>query len=92
MIKTIQDYQVFDASNEREEIQNRALGISEEIDAQNKLLENLDTDLEKANENVDRITQMTKALVKKSGGSRGFCIIIVLSVILVFLIFLCIYS
>ena len=69
-----------------------SLGISEEIDSQNKLLEGLDTDLDTANQNVDRITQMTKALVKKSGGSRGFCIIIVLSIILVFLVFLCIYS
>ena len=69
-----------------------SLGISEEIDSQNKLLEGLDTELDTANQNVDRITQMTKALVKKSGGSRGFCIIIVLSIILVFLVFLCIYS
>ena len=69
-----------------------SLGISEEIDSQNKLLEGLDADLDTANQNVDRITQMTKALVKKSGGSKGFCILIILSVILVFLVFLCIYS
>ena len=69
-----------------------SLGISEEIDSQNILLNRLEVDVDKANESVDRLTQTTKAMVKKAGGKRNLCIIISLTLVLLLLIFLVIYT
>lgn len=69
-----------------------SLGISEEIDSQNLMLNKLEVDVEKANESVDRLTQTTKLMVKKAGGKRNFCIVVTLTLILLFLIFLVIYT
>lgn len=68
-----------------------SLNISQEIDSQNALLNKLEVDLETANDNITRVTQATKALVKKAGGPKTFCIIIALWVVLLFLVFLFIY-
>ena len=69
-----------------------SLGISEEIDSQNLMLNKLEVDVEKANESVDRLTQTTKLMVKKAGGKRNLCIVVTLTLILLFLIFLVIYT
>lgn len=69
-----------------------SLSISQEIDSQNALLNKLDGDIETANDNITRITESTKAMVKKAGGPKTFCIIIALWVVLLFLVFLFIYT
>ena len=69
-----------------------SLGISEEIDSQNVLLNKLEVDLETANENADRLTKTTKEMVKKAGGPKNFCIILTLSIVLVILFLLVIYT
>lgn len=69
-----------------------SLGISEEIDHQNNMLNKLEVDLETANDNVGRLTQTTKAMVKKAGGSKNLCIIISLVIVLLILTFLVIYT
>ena len=68
-----------------------SLNISEELDCQNNLLNKLEVDLETANENVDRLTKTTRAMVKKAGGPKSLCLIIVLIAVLLFLIFLVVY-
>jgi syntaxin 6 len=69
-----------------------SLGISEEIDSQNILLNRLEGDVETAHENVNLLTKTTQAMVKKAGGSKNFCIILALTILLLFLIFLIIYT
>jgi syntaxin 8 len=69
-----------------------SLSISQEIDSQNKLLTVLDEDMETANDNIARITESTKAMVKKAGGPKTFCIIVALWIVLLFLVFLFIYT
>ena len=69
-----------------------SLIIGEEIDKQNITIDKLEVDLETANDNVSRLTQATKAMVKKAGGSKNLCIIIALIIVLVILTFLVIYT
>jgi t-SNARE complex subunit (syntaxin) len=69
-----------------------SLNISEEIDTQNRMLTKLEVDMDSAKENVDNLTERTKELVKRSGGPKMFCIIVTLTVILIVLIFLVIYT
>lgn len=45
----------------------RSLEISKELDQQNKMLENVNTDFEEAIGGLDAVTRKTKELIKKSG-------------------------
>lgn len=65
-----------------------SLTISKEIDLQNIMLTKLDEDAEAAQSRTDVLIKKTKELVAKSGGTKNFCIIVVLTLILLFLIFL----
>eukprot|EP00596_Hydrurales_sp_CCMP1899_P001517 CAMPEP_0119043534 /NCGR_PEP_ID=MMETSP1177-20130426/23149_1 /TAXON_ID=2985 /ORGANISM="Ochromonas sp, Strain CCMP1899" /LENGTH=100 /DNA_ID=CAMNT_0007011835 /DNA_START=379 /DNA_END=678 /DNA_ORIENTATION=- len=47
-----------------------SLGISEEIDSQNIMLNKLEVDVETAHENVNLLTKTTQTMVKKAGGSK----------------------
>jgi t-SNARE complex subunit (syntaxin) len=69
-----------------------SLTISKEIDTQNRLLDNLEVDVDRAKESTDSILKRTKELVAKSGGYKMVCIIVVLIAILILLIFLVIYT
>lgn len=68
-----------------------SLTISKEIDTQNKLLTNLEVDVERAKDSTDSIVNRTKDLVAKSGGSKVICVIIVLVVILIVLTYMVIF-
>ena len=63
-----------------------------EITAQNKMIDELDEDMDQAQGNIDLVTAKTKDLIKKSGGCQWFALIVCLVVILVALAFLVIYS
>jgi hypothetical protein len=69
-----------------------SLGISKEIDMQNRMIDNLAEDTEKVQTQADLITKQTSELIKKSGGPKTFCFIVVLSCILAFLTILVIYT
>mmetsp|Transcript_10217 Transcript_10217/g.17092 ORF Transcript_10217/g.17092 Transcript_10217/m.17092 type:complete len:129 (+) Transcript_10217:101-487(+) len=69
-----------------------SLTISKEIDTQNRLLNTLDMDVERAQADTDDLMKRTKELVKKSGGTKIFCTIVVLSVVLVLLFLLVLYT
>ena len=45
----------------------RSLEISKELDQQNKMLENVNTDFEEAIGGLDAVTKKTQELIKKSG-------------------------
>lgn len=56
------------------------------------MLSNLEVDMEQGQEKVNMLTQKTKELVKKAGGCRNFGIILALTLIFLFLLFLVIYT
>ena len=69
-----------------------SMGIHEELSSQNKMLDGLDGDLDKAALNLDIVTKKTQELIKKSGGCKYFAIIVCLSVTLLILFLLIIYT
>ncbi|KAJ1404504.1 hypothetical protein B484DRAFT_313887, partial [Ochromonadaceae sp. CCMP2298] len=69
-----------------------SLTISREIDTQNRLLSSLDMEVEKNQETTSDIMQKTKDLVKKTGGTKMFCTILVLTAVLFVLVLLVIYT
>lgn len=66
--------------------------ISKEIETQNKSLDNLELDVERAKESTDSILKKTRELVSKSGGYKMVCIIVALLAILIVLVLMVIYS
>lgn len=69
-----------------------SLSISKEINTQNRMLDELDEQTDRAEDIVKNLTNKTKELVKKSGGTKMVCAIITLTLVLLFLIFLVIYT
>mmetsp|Transcript_24074 Transcript_24074/g.27862 ORF Transcript_24074/g.27862 Transcript_24074/m.27862 type:complete len:139 (+) Transcript_24074:267-683(+) len=69
-----------------------SLGISEELGFQNKMLDEMEDDLDNATMNLNKITKKTRELIQKSGGKRNFMIILGMSCVVVLLLFLIIYS
>ncbi len=69
-----------------------SLGISKEIDLQNRMLDELQEDTERAQTHADLITKQTQDLIKKAGGPRTFCFIAALTCIFVVLALLVIYT
>jgi len=69
-----------------------SLGISEELGHQNKMLDEMEDDLDTAATNVNFITKKTRALIKQSGGKKTFLIIISLVLVVIILLFLIVYS
>ena len=69
-----------------------SLTISNEISSQNKMISDLDTDVETAEAKTTNLIDKTKDIIKKTGGFKEWCIILVLFAILLLLIFLVIYT
>ncbi|EQC32421.1 hypothetical protein, variant 1 [Saprolegnia diclina VS20] len=66
--------------------------ISAELDTQNHMLDEVNADTDRAQDNLDVITQKTRELVKQAGGMQNFCIIIALSLVLIILTYLVIMT
>jgi len=66
--------------------------ISEELGQQNKMLDSMETDLDEAGDNLDIVTRSTKQLIAKSGGMSSFCLIAALSMVVLVLVFLVLYT
>ena len=69
-----------------------SLSISKEIDSQNEMLDELDEEVNAAQETADVLTKKTAELVKLSGGPKQFCAILILSAILFILVLLVLYT
>lgn len=52
-----------------------SLTISKEIELQNRMLSNLEDEIDDATDKAQSLTARTKELVKKSGGPKTFCLI-----------------
>jgi syntaxin 6 len=66
--------------------------ISNEISSQNKMLDDLETDIENVESKTASLIQKTKDLVKKTGGAKEWCIILVLAMIVLILMLLILYT
>lgn len=69
-----------------------SLTISSELDQQNRMLDDMEDDLGQTNEDLDLLTRKTRELIQKSGGQKTFCIIVALTLVVIFLIFLILYT
>jgi len=69
-----------------------SINITEELDSQNRLLDDMENDIEKATTSLGLITSKTKELIKKSGGKKYFLIIVSLTLVVIVLIMLILYT
>ncbi|KAG6577886.1 syntaxin-61 [Phytophthora cinnamomi] len=69
-----------------------SLNISTELDTQNKMLDDLNDDTDKAKQALEAVTRQTQELIKQSGGMKNFIVIIVLVLILLLLTYLVIMT
>ena len=69
-----------------------SLGIHEELNQQNIMLDEMENELDKATTNLGLVTKKTKELIQKSGGKRNFLIILAMSIVVVILLLLIIYT
>ena len=69
-----------------------SMAISDELQAQNQILDDMDEDLEQATEHLDFVTRKTKEFIAQSGGTKNCILIATLSGIVVLLILLIVYT
>jgi len=69
-----------------------SLGISEELNHQNKMLYEMEDELDQATTDLNMLTRKTREMIKQSGGKKNFLIIIGMSFVVILLLFLVIYS
>lgn len=78
-------------SQSAERLGQLSMNIHEELGQQNKMLDDMESDLDKASTRLDIVTAKTRELIKRSGGVKYFLIIVVLTLVMLFLFFLVIY-
>lgn len=66
--------------------------ITEELDYQNKVLDDIENDLDTATDNLGLVTRKTKELITKAGGKQNFLLILVLVGIMLLLVFMIVYT
>ena len=79
-------------SQSAERLGQMSMPISEELGQQNTMLDEMDTDLDQAGENLDYVTRKTKEFIEKSGGTKNYIIIAGLSGVVILLFFLILYT
>lgn len=75
-----------------ERLGSLSMTISDELNQQNRMLDDMDRDLEEAGNNLDYVTQKTKEFIEKSGGAQNFMLILTLIVIAIVLFLLILYT
>lgn len=78
-------------SQSAERLGTLSLQIGDEIGQQNKMLDEMESDLERADEDLDILTRQTKKFIELSGGTKNCVIIAVLATVVVVLLILLIY-
>ena len=79
-------------SQSAERLGKMSMTISEELGQQNQMLDEMDSDLGQASENLDMVTRKTRELIQKSGGQRTFVLIVGLILVVIILVFLILYT
>jgi hypothetical protein len=75
-----------------ERLNKLSLEISEELEGHNKILDDMDSDFDDANDNLNAITRKTQEFIELSGGTKNLVIILTLSIICIILFFLILYT
>lgn len=75
-----------------ERLGSLSMAISDELNQQNQMLDDMDNDLEEAGNNLDYVTKKTNEFIEKSGGSKNFMLILILIVIAIVLFLLILYT
>mmetsp|Transcript_11416 Transcript_11416/g.34654 ORF Transcript_11416/g.34654 Transcript_11416/m.34654 type:complete len:152 (-) Transcript_11416:338-793(-) len=87
-----QEEQLSELAKSANRLGDLSLIISGEISEQNRMLDDVEKDLDRASDLMDALRSKTKKLIEKSGGFSWFSLIIVLSIIMVVLFMLVIYT
>lgn len=66
--------------------------VSRELDEQTIMLDELDMEVEKAEDGLAKVNAQAAELVRKSGGPKWFCVIVWLVLVILFLLFLLVYT
>jgi SNARE domain len=74
-----------------ERLGQMSMQISEELGFQNKILTEMDQDLDEAYDNLDMVTRKTQDFIKASGGTKNLVIILALVLVIVILVLLILY-
>lgn len=90
MVRQDQGLDILAQSAER--LGQMSMTISDELNQQNKMLDEMDSDLDIAGENLDYVTRKTKEFIDKAGGTKNFLIIAALTGVIVVLFFLILYT
>jgi hypothetical protein len=69
-----------------------SMAISDELGQQNRILDDMQDDLEEASGNLDVLTRKTKEFIDQSGGTKNFMVILCLSIVVVVLVLLILYT
>ena len=69
-----------------------SMNIHEELGQQNKLLDDMEEDLDRTTVQLGFVTRKTRELILKSGGKKNFLLVAGLSLVVVILVFLIIYT
>ena len=69
-----------------------SLVIGEEIEDQNRMLDEVERDMDRASEMMDVLRRKTAKLVAKSGGCAWFSVVATLGAVMVVLLFLVVYT
>jgi hypothetical protein len=75
-----------------ERLGEMSMQIHEELGQQNRILTEMDDELDEANQNLDLVTRKTKEFIQASGGTKNFVVILTLAVIVLVLFFLILYT
>jgi methyl-accepting chemotaxis protein len=87
-----QDHGLEMLAQSAERLGNLSMAISDELNQQNQMLDDMDRDLDEAGNNLDYVTQKTKEFIEQSGGMQNFMLILTLIVIAIVLFLLILYT
>lgn len=68
-----------------------AVDLNDNNKIQSELVENLDKEIEETSGNIELMTNATNKLIKNSGGKVRFCLIILMSAIVIILILVLVF-
>jgi SNARE domain len=90
MVRQDQGLEMLAQSAER--LGQMSMTISDELGQQNRMLDEMDTDLDAAGEDLDYVTRRTREFVDRAGGTKNCLIIAALAGVVVVLFFLIVYT
>lgn len=79
-------------SQSAERLGKMSMQIHEELGMHNQILDDMDNELDEANENLDTVTRKTKEFIEFTGGEKNCVLILILVAIAVILFLLILYT